>query len=95
MNTIPNPSSLQNHLQDKAQGAQASTIADVRAFMSQCENAIERVRVSLIKADLDYRGQRATIVNRFNDEIQKLDDRHDKTIAEHQALLAKLEALRR
>jgi hypothetical protein len=97
MNTInPIPSSLQNHLQDKAQNIDRppSSIAEVQAFMAKCHDMIERVRVSLIKADLDYRGQRATIANRFNDEIQKLDDHHDRTIAEHQALIRKLEELR-
>jgi hypothetical protein len=91
MNTInPIPSSLEAQGKDKS-------IADVKAYFlgQRCEDMINVTRASLIRADNAYRAQRASIVHRYNDELDQLDRKHDTVIHEHQALLAKLEELRR
>lgn len=88
MNTIPNPipSSLE---------APGKDIADVKGFLaSKSQEMLDRVRNSLIRADTTYRAQRAAIVNRMQDEVQRLDAQHDRIIGEHQMLIAKLEELR-
>lgn len=75
--------------------ARANSLGEVHGFMARCHEMIEKVRKSLINADLEYRVQRAALCDRYQDDLERLDERHGKVIAEHQVLLAKLEELRR
>lgn len=91
MNTIP--SGLEG--QAPARTMDGDVLTEASGFIARCQDMVERVRASLIRADNAYRAQRATIVNRYTDDLDRLDQKHEKVIVEHQRLLTKLEELKR